>query len=238
MVITAGVPGAVPGPQTKSTLLSLKPSADDRRGVPPVEVEGLPARVHGQGLEVAAVADEVAVDLADAARAESFGELAQPGERVGLAGALAQRVGREAALAEGRIAAAVEHEVALQHAAGRPARRRRGWSSPSSRAAAAPTATARDHDLGVARGDEELARVPAVEQRALLVHQRDAPEVRGRRAARRGGASRRWGRDWAERRMAIAGRRHGTEGGMRAERPLRTHRRRLSRPAAVDRPTV
>ena len=28
IVITAGVPGAVPGPQTKSTLLSLKPRAE------------------------------------------------------------------------------------------------------------------------------------------------------------------------------------------------------------------
>src|SRR6185312_1954577 len=90
----------------------------DRRRVPPVDVEGLPPRVDGERLEPAAVAHQVAADLAHAALPERVGELPQAGERVALARALAQRVGGEAALAEGRVAASVEYQVTLEHAAG------------------------------------------------------------------------------------------------------------------------
>src|SRR6185295_6175807 len=90
----------------------------NRGRVPPVQVERLPRGMDRGGLEVAAVPHDVAADLADAAQPQGVGQLAQAGEGVRLAGALAQRVGGEAAFAEGRIAPAVEDEVALQYAPG------------------------------------------------------------------------------------------------------------------------
>ena len=81
IVISAGAPGAVPGPQSKSTLLSLKPSAETGAAYHQLRSNASQPGCTSGRLEVAAVADEVAVDLADAARAESFGQLAQAGER-------------------------------------------------------------------------------------------------------------------------------------------------------------
>ena len=83
MVISAGAPGAVPGLPGEVDAVVVEAEARHRRGVPPVEVERLPAGMHRARLEVAAVAHEVAVNLADAARPEPVGQLPQPGERVG-----------------------------------------------------------------------------------------------------------------------------------------------------------
>ncbi len=168
--------GSRAGPPVEVDAVVVEAQRRDGRGVPPVEIERLPARVYGGRLEVAAVADEVAVDLVDAARAQSFDQLAKARERVGLACAFTHRVGREAALAEGGIAPAVEHQVALHHTVGhRPVRVEARLHGPVRRQQR--RGHRRHHDLGVACGDEQLTLVPSVPHGPLLVHDRHAPEA-------------------------------------------------------------
>src|SRR5439155_8158242 len=105
-----------PRPPGEVDAVVVEAQPGHRRRVPPVEVERLPARMDGAGLEVAAVANQVAADLSDAARAETLGQLAEAAERVGLAHTLAEGVGVEAVLAESRVAPPVEDQIALEHA--------------------------------------------------------------------------------------------------------------------------
>ena len=70
--------------------------------------------MHQLGIEVAAIADEVTGDAPHAALAELAGEVAELARRVLVARPRDLVIGGVASLAEGRVAAAVEDQVAAQ----------------------------------------------------------------------------------------------------------------------------
>ena len=126
------------GPPGEVHAVVVEAEARDRRRVPPVEVERLPVRVDGQSARSSCRRPPGRRGPRGCRGPQGVGQLAQPGERSRVSQAPSRSgVGREAALAEGGVAPAVEHEVALSTP---PVTgpRRTGWSSPSSPAGAAP----------------------------------------------------------------------------------------------------
>ena len=164
----------------------------DRRGVPPVEIEQLPAGVQRGRLEVAAVTDEIALHVADAAGAEGVGHLPEAGERIAVAGAGDKRVDRVASPAEGRIPPTVQHQIALQHPRDdRACRVETGAHGEVRRQQCG--ADRRDDELRIARGGKEPVLVAAVERLAVLVDAPRRPRGSCRRAGRRAACRGAWG---------------------------------------------
>ena len=154
----------------------IEAKSRDRGGVPPIEIVRFPAGVHHRRLEVAPVPDQVAPHHGHASGAELFGEELEFLERVAVAGAGRQRVGRIAADPVGRVTPPVEDQVTLQD----PVRDGAGAVDRGLHLEVRGQQCRGDRthdDLRVARRDEEPVGVPGVERAAPLVDDHHTPEV-------------------------------------------------------------